>query len=81
MNRNSLTFLSLAPICQIYYGWTKGMLAFLERMGDKGAKLKLSIDTMLLVPNFGSIPLFRIANCRGEPPIVGIRVWAGRRTG
>ena len=41
--------LSLAPIHQIYYGWTKGMLAFLERMGDKGAKLKLSIDTMLLV--------------------------------
>ena len=22
---------------QIYYGWTKGMLAFLERMGEKGA--------------------------------------------
>jgi hypothetical protein len=34
---------------QIYYGWTKGMLAFLERMGEKGARLKLSIDTMLLV--------------------------------
>ena len=25
------------------------MLTFLERMGEKGAKLKLSIDTMLLV--------------------------------
>jgi hypothetical protein len=34
---------------EVYYGWTKGMLQFLERNGDRGKRFKNSIDTMLKV--------------------------------